>query len=167
MKKIISSLTLVLCFQYVVGQETVNPLAFFEHLMGKTWTIDAKWGDGSPFKQELIVEYGLEDKLIYAHTRGFVDVEKTRFGDRSVGVRQYNIETGKIHFWEFDVWGGTTEGEVISNGRDIWYIYSYQGTTLADIWEYLDDETYAFRVVQYDNEEVGHTYLKGVYKLKD
>lgn len=148
------------------GQEE-NPLAFYEVQMGKTWEIEAKWGDGSLFKQELTIAYGLQDNIVQTLTRGYINPERTEFGDRSVGIRKYDQESGKVLFWEFDTFGGVTTGEVISKDRDIWYVYSYQDKTIADIWEYLDDETYAFRVVSYDNGEIGDMYLKGAYKLKD
>ncbi len=146
--------------------QSENPLAFFEPFLGKTWAIEAQWGDGSVFKQELSMEYGLQNKIIYSDTKGFIDVERTAFGDRSFGVRKFDEESGKILFWEFDTFGGVTQGEIISQGRDLWFVYAYQGMTFADIWEYLDDETYAFRVVAYDNNEIGDTYLKGAYKRK-
>ncbi len=143
-----------------------NPLAFFEALMGKTWEIEANWGDGSVFKQEISIEYGLQDQVIYSYTKGFINAERTEFGDRSFGIRKYDKESGKVLFWEFDTFGGVTTGEVIANGRDLWFVYSYGESTIADIWEYLDDETFAFRVVSYNDGEIGDMYLKGAYKVK-
>lgn len=149
------------------AQKKENPIAFYEAQIGKTWVIDAKWGDGSPFKQELTLTYGLQGQVVYVHTKGYIDQERTVIGDRNFGVRKYDEETGKVLFWEFDAFGGVTTGEVVSQGRDLWYIYQYGEQTIADIWEYLDDETYAFRVVSFDNNEVGDMYLKGAYRLKE
>ncbi|MDW3192194.1 MAG: hypothetical protein R8G66_07510 [Cytophagales bacterium] len=154
-----------LLFGSAIAQEE-NPLTALEPLMGKTWAIDAQWGDGSVFKQELSLEYGLQNQVVYCYTKGFINAERTQFGDRNFGIRKFDKESGKILFWEFDAFGGVTEGEVIANGRDLWFVYNYGETVIADIWEYLDDETYAFRVVSYNNEEIGDMYLKGAYKVK-
>lgn len=166
MKRLLTFVLSGLLFHVSVAQDK-NPLVFLEALMGKTWVIEAQWGDGSVFKQELKIEYGLQDKAVYSYTKGFVNTERTEFGDRSFGVRKYDLESDSVLFWEFDTFGGVTTGEIVSNGKDIWFIYAYQGMTFADIWEYLDEETYAFRVVAYDDGEIGDVYLKGAYKVKN
>ena len=157
---------LILHASYAQDDEA-NPLAILEPLMGKTWAIEANWGGGSLFKQELFVEYGLQDQVIYSYTKGFINSERTEFGDRSFGIRKYDKESDKLLFWEFDTFGGVTTGEIIPNGRDLWFVYSYGESVIADIWEYLDDETYAFRVVSYNDGEIGDVYLKGAYKAKE
>lgn len=157
-------LSFTLSFQLQAQDE--NPLAFLEKLMGKTWVIDAEWGDGSVFRQEITVSYGLQGNIIIFETKGFIDAERTQFGDRSFGVRKYDTESEKVLFWEFDTFGGVTTGEIKQKGKDIWFIYRYGGSTIADIWEYLDDETFAFRVVAYDNNQIGELYLKGAYRAK-
>lgn len=161
--------TLLMCCLFVNSTmaQDENPLDIFEPLMGKTWTIDAEWGDGSAFKQELKIEYGLQENIIYSYTKGFVNPERTAFGDRSFGVRKYDEESEKFLFWEFDTFGGVTTGEIVTKGRDLWFMYEYEGMTFADIWEYLDKETYVFRVVSYDNGKIGDIYLKGAYKVKE
>lgn len=144
-----------------------DPLSIYEHQIGKTWVIEAKWGDGSLFKQEITMEYGLNGTIVVAKTKGFTNQERTDFGERNHGIRKFNVETGKIEFWEFDTFGGVTQGEVLAKGKDVWYVYEYMGTTLADIWQYRDERTYEYRVVNYKDETVGETYLTGTYRLKE
>ena len=146
--------------------QKANPLAPLNMLSDKTWMIEATWADGSVFKQEITGEYKLNENLLITKTMGFINPERTLVGERSYGVRKYDEDSKSILFWEFDTFGGVTTGEIQARGKDLWYIYNYGESTIADIWEYLDDETYAFRVVQYDNAEVGNVYLKGAYKLK-
>lgn len=165
MKCVLSSIISLFLVGSSFAQEK-NPLAPLEPLMGKTWTIEANWGDGSVFKQELYIEYGLQDQVVYSYTQGFINADRTAFGDRSFGIRKYDKARDKILFWEFDTFGGVTEGEILTKGKDLWFVYSYGESVIADIWEYLDDETYAFRVVAFDNGEVGDMYLKGAYKAK-
>ena len=165
MKYLVTLTLSCLMYQFSFAQED-NPLAFLEALMGKTWAIEAEWGDGSVFKQELTLEYGLQDKVVYTYTTGYIDQDRTEFGDRNFGVRKYDAESGKVLFWEFDTFGGVTTGEVIPNGKDIWFIYQYGEMTIADIWQYVDEDTYTFSVVSYDNQQIGDMYLQGTYQAK-
>ncbi len=165
MKHIFFSI-LNLTFFLAVAQEE-NPIEAFEDLMEKTWAIESEWGDGTIFKQELTVEYGLNRTIIISKTKGFTDPDRTQFGNRSYGIRQYNEESGEIRFWEWDTFGGLTEGRVVVDGRDFLFIYNYQDMKFVDIWEYLDDETYSFKVMSYENDEFGDLYLKGAYKSKN
>ncbi len=166
MRKLLSPIFLVAFFCSSAQETEENPLSCFDPFVGKTWVVNGEWGDGSKFQQELTLEFGLNKKVVIAKTKGFIDQERTQFGDRAHGVRKYNPESKKIEFWEFDTFGGTTTGEIQVNGKDLWYIYEAYDMTFADIWEYLDEETYAFRVVQYENGELGDQYLKSAYKLK-
>jgi len=93
-----------------------NPLLVFDNFIGKTWRIDAKWGNGSPFKQEVTFEYDLQKGILKASTKGFIDQGQETWGDRNFGIRKYDATSGKILFWEFDVFGGLTKGEVLVKG---------------------------------------------------
>ena len=156
---------LLLSVSAIVKAQEENPLSIFDALIGKTWAIEAKWGNGSFFKQEVSFRYGLEGNAVFAETKGFVDTEGEEFGDRNFGVRKFDKESDKILFWEFDTFGGVTTGEVQLKGKNTWYVYEYGGTTLADIWEYVDEETYIYKVAQYTDGKMGDVYLEGVYKL--
>ncbi len=155
---------MLLCSQLSIAQD--NPLSVFEPLVGKTWAAAGTWGDGSIFMQEITMEWGLNKTVIKASTRGFVDADRTQIGDRNFGIRQYSKTTERIEFYEFDTFGGYTPGYIDVQGKDFYYIYEYGGTTFADIWEYLNEETYGFRVVQFDGGEIGDTYLSTEYRLK-
>ena len=150
----------VLC----LGQ--AKELSVFNNLIGKTWIAEGKWGDGSIFKQEISYHYDLENTIVVTKAKGFVNKEQTRFGDRNHGIRQYNTEDKKIVFWEFDVFGGVTKGTVIAEGKNIRYSYKYGDSTVTDLWEYIDDETYKFVVGNYKNNTWEHVYLETVFKLK-
>ena len=52
-----------LFFQNVSFTQPTTDLSFFEPLIGKVWVVDGQWGDGTPFKQEIIYEYDLDKKL--------------------------------------------------------------------------------------------------------
>ena len=112
------------------------------------------------------LHYALNKAVVQVETKGYINPERTEFGERNHGIRKYDKESGKVLFWEFDTFGGVTTGEVVSKGQDIWFIYSYGETQIADVWEYVDDNTYSFKVVNYNNNEIGDTYLIGAYKAK-
>lgn len=138
----------------------------FEHLMDKTWVAEGKWGDGSPFKQEIQFTFDLEKQLIVTHTKGFTNQEKTKFGARNHGVRQYDAVTKSYRFWEFDILGGVTEGTVVLKDKNLFYQYKYGDYSLTDAWEYVDDKTYKFTVGIYEDGTWKQRYLETVFKLK-
>ncbi len=141
-----------------------NPLNGFENLVGKTWKAEGTWGDGSKFKQEIDFRYSLEGKTIVTESQGFVNKEQTEYGHRNHGIRKYDAESNTIRFWEFDVFGGVTQGTVSFNGKDILYQYTYGDTEVTDAWEYVDDNTYSFKVGSYVNGEWKQTYLETQFK---
>ena len=123
-----------------------SPLSAFDNLAGKTWEAEGKWGDGSKFKQKISFEYSLSDRIVIATSIGFVDQEQTKLGNRNHGIRQYDQTSNTIKFWEFDVFGGLTTGSVLVEGKNILYQYDYGGTLVTDLWEYVNDNTYNFKV---------------------
>ncbi|WP_262420309.1 VOC family protein [Flagellimonas meishanensis] len=135
-------------------------LAIFDHLMGKTWKAEGEWGDGTKFKQETSFRYSLDSTLIIAESEGFTDRAQTTFGPRNHGIRKFDPQTNSVKFWEFDVFGGVTEGTVKSKGKDIMYVYDYGESTITDYWEYVDDSTYNFIVGSYKDGTWEQTYLK-------
>ncbi len=143
-----------------------NPLSFFEALMGKTWKAEGNWGDGSQFKQDITLKYSLDSTLIIVESKGFTDKAQTQFGPRNHGVRKYNSETKSVSFWEFDVFGGVTEGTVKTEGKNIIYTYTYGSSTVTDMWEFIDDDTYNFKVGDYTNGEWKQVYLSTQFKAE-
>jgi len=127
-----------------------KPLDIFEPLMGKEWSAEAKWGDGSLFKQELQVAYSLDSALVVVNSKGFTNQGRNEYGNRNHGVRRFDAKAKQLTFYEFDVFGGMTQGTVHSKGKDIIYTYDYQGTTITDYWQYVHANTYNFKVGVYD-----------------
>ncbi|MEO9511558.1 MAG: VOC family protein [Flavobacteriaceae bacterium] len=148
MKKYLLLLVLPL-FAHVNAQQ--DHLALFKNLVGKKWIAEGAWGDGTKFKQEIEFEYRLNGTLVFANSKGFTNKEQTAYGPRNHGIRKFDADTNTIKFWEFDVFGGVTEGTVQSNGKNIIYTYAYGESVLTDYWEYVDDNTYNFTVGAYEN----------------
>lgn len=163
MKHILISLLLLPCF----AQSQDNALEIFRPLEGYKWYAEGQWGDGSAFKQEVELEFTLEDNLIKVASKGFTNTEQSEFGPRNHGIRQYDEQLGKIKFWEFDVFGGLTEGIVWGEGKDIIYSYDYGGTKLTEKWVYKDDNTYAFIVGVFENNGWVQKFLETEFKRKE
>ncbi|AXT60882.1 hypothetical protein D1816_11170 [Aquimarina sp. AD10] len=123
-----------------------SKLSMFGNLVEKTWRAEGNWGDGSKFVQEIKFEYSLDSTLVITNAIGFVDKEQTKLGKRNHGIRQFDKESNSIKFWEFDVFGGLTEGVVFSKDKNIIYQYEYGGSNVTDMWEYVNDSTYNFKV---------------------
>lgn len=155
----------------VVGQ--LKELSLFENLVDKTWIADGKWENGSPFKQEVRLQFDLQGTLVIANTKGIIGELQTESGDedlelgnRNHGVRQYNGEHDEIRFWEFDFFGNVTEGIVFAEGNNIIYQYNYDGLQLTDMWEYIDDSTYNFKVGVYNNGKWKQLFLNTTFKAQ-
>ena len=156
-------LALVLCtlaFSTGIAQD----LSIFSPLMDKSWHAEGKWGDGSSFKQEITFHYDLQEKIVIAKSRGYINQEQTEYGDRNHGIRKVNPETGKIEFWEFDVFGGVTQGEVTAEGKDIIYTYTYGTSVVTDYWKYIDDDTYQYTVGSYSDGVWKQKYLETTFQ---
>ena len=141
-----------------------HPLSVFDGLVGKTWVADGNWGDGTAFKQEISFSYDLGKSIIRTNSDGFVDLEQTKWGKRNHGMRKWNASNEQIEFWEFDVFGGLTQGTVVTEGDNIYYQYEYKNgnvtSTLTDGWEKIDDRTYKFTVGIYSQGKWTVTYLQ-------
>ena len=162
MKKILFVSLLLAGFFNLQSQ---NPdLSIFEPLMGKTWKAEGTWGDGSKFQQEITFAYDLGSSLVITESKGFTNQEQTFFGPRNHGIRKYDPQNQTIVFWEFDVFGGVTQGTVTQKGKDIIYTYYYGGTQVTDYWEYVDANTYNFTVGSYNDGGWAQTYLQTQFK---
>ncbi len=147
----------------VCAQEALKKM---EPLMGKTWSATGNWGDGSKFKQEITFSYGLDSTLVFAKSKGFTNKEQTEYGDRNHGIRKYDTASNSYKFWEFDVFGGVTHGSLVFEGNNILYHYVYGGNTITDAWEYVDPNTYNFKVGNYENGEWKQVYLNTQFVTK-
>ncbi len=157
MKAFLTIITGLLCLQNYAQE---NRLSVFDNLMGKTWKAEGDWGDGSQFKQETIFRYSLDSTLVIAESKGFTNREQTEYGPRNHGIRKFDAQSNGIKFWEFDIFGGTTEGVVKIRDKDIVYTYSYGASTVTDYWEYVDENTYNFTVGSFKEGIWEQIYLK-------
>ncbi len=149
----------------IVGQD--NKLESFDNLVGKTWVANGEWSNGSKFKQEISFNYDLNKTLIITNSKGYTNQEQTEYGNRNHGIRQYNSKNDKIEFWEFDVFGGVTQGTVEVIGNSIFYHYKYGESIVTDCWEYIDDSTYKFIVGSYKDGQWEAVYIQTEFKLKN
>lgn len=142
-------------------------LSIFEPLMGKTWEAHGNWRNGTKFKQEVTFEYSLDSTLVITRSKGFTDQEQSRYGDRNHGIRKFDNDNNVIEFWEFDVFGGVTHGEVVQDGKNILYHYRYGESRITDMWEFEDHGTYNFTVGEYSNGKWKQKYLETQFKAAD
>ena len=157
-------LALLVCSFITKAQN--NPLEKFRPLVGKTWEADGKWGDGSSFKQSITFRFDLENTLVIASSKGFVDTNQKTIGNRNHGIRQYDKTSNSMRFWEFDVFGGVTEGTVEFEDKDIVYTYKYGESIVTDYWQYVDENTYNFTVGSRENGEWKQKYLETKFLAK-
>jgi len=156
MKSIIAVLILLISIN-ANGQ--ASELSMFDNLVAKTWKAEGNWGDGSKFEQEIKLEYSLDSTIVITNAIGFIDEERTKLGLRNHGVRQFDKQSGNVTFWEFDVFGGLTKGIVFSEDKNLLYQYEYGETTVTDMWEYVNDSTYNFKVGRYEDGAWKQIYL--------
>ncbi len=150
----------------ILSFSQANPFEVFENLLGKKWVANGQWGDGSAFKQEIEFRYNLDKSIIETNSWGFTNQEQTEFGLRNKGIRAVDPASGKLKFWEFDVFGGTTYGTIEIEDKNIRYQYKYGETVVTDFWEYIDDFTYNFKVGNYEDETWKQVYLETQFKAK-
>lgn len=143
-----------------------NQLAVFETLIGGKWVAEGNWSDGSVFKQEVTFNFDLSGNVVIAKTKGFTDNEQTVFGNRNHGIRKYDPETKQIRFWEFDVFNGLTEGIITVSGNNLYYQYIYGESLITDGWEYVDEDTYSYKVGVFTDDQWEATYLNTIFKRK-
>ncbi|MBD79301.1 MAG: hypothetical protein CL840_10300 [Crocinitomicaceae bacterium] len=143
-----------------------NPLDIFRPLENYVWYAEGEWGDGSLFKQEISFEFSLNNKIVKVQSMGFTNKEQTEYGLRNHGIRQYDEKSKKIKFWEFDVFGGLTEGTVEANGNNLIYKYDYGGTLVTEMWIYISEGSYGFIIGIYENDTWKQTFLKTEFNGK-
>lgn len=135
-------------------KEEPRQLLAFQNLIGGTWTIKADLGNGEVFHQKQQYEWSLNKTIVKVKTQGTIDEETKEFGLRNEGIRAFNPQDNTIRFWEFDVFGGVTEGVVLTEVNNFEYIYNYYGHTIRDKWIYVDKDTYEFIIL---SEKEGET----------
>ncbi len=141
-----------------------SELSVFKNLTDKVWQAEGNWGDGSKFKQEIVFTFDLDSTIVITKSKGFTNKERTEYGSRNHGIRKYDVATKTIKFWEFDVFGGLTKGEVTIDGKNILYQYQYGESVVTDMWIYVDDNTYNFKVGSYADGKWKQVYLETQFK---
>ncbi|MDG1476767.1 MAG: hypothetical protein P8Q14_06450 [Vicingaceae bacterium] len=139
-------------------------ISAFKNLVNKKWKAEGKWGDGNSFYQEITFEYSKDSSIITTKTIGFLNKEKTELGQRNLGIRQIDEKTGAIKFSEYDIFGGLTEGKVTVKDKNILYEYQYGKVAVTDLWEYVDDNTYNFKVGDLKKGVWKDVFLKTQFK---
>lgn len=162
MKKLVILILSIFCFSSLYSQSLLQET--FAPLLNKTWKAEASWGNGGKFKQEVIFETPLDGNIILAKSKGYTNQEQTVYGWRNFGIRKFDTSGENIRFWEYDVFGGLTEGVVLPKGKDLFYQYNYGGTELTDCWQYVNDSTYNFIVGVYADDEWKQTYLETTFR---
>ena len=156
MKKLIF---LLFCAPWI-GFGQTNQLELFNNLVGKTWKAEGNWNDGSKFYQELTINYELDSAIIEVNTIGFVNTDRTEIGDRNHGIRKFDLESGQVLFWEFDVFGGITFGTVMKEENSLIYEYDYGDAYVTEMWEYVNDSTYNFKIGVRRNDKWEQVFLE-------
>lgn len=154
-----------LLFLFSLHAVAQNPhLEAFAPLVNKTWKAEGKWSNGSKFIQEVSFKYDLQKNVVVTNSKGFIDYSQTKLGNRNHGVRMWVNEAKAIKFWEFDVFGGVTEGTVTTENKNFVYTYDYGGTIVTDMWEYVDENTYRFVVGVFKDGKWESIYLDTQFK---
>ena len=156
---------LFLCAPLLLSGQT-HDLSIFQPLVGKKWKAEQKWETGGKFKQEVEVSYALDKKLVLVKSKGYTNQEQTTYGMRNIGIRQMDAKEGKVKFWEYDVFGGVTQGTVFGQGKNLYYQYDYDGAFLTDEWEYVNDSTYNYKVGFWETGQWKKVFLETQFKAQ-
>jgi hypothetical protein len=136
-------------------------------LVGGTWTYEGTWPNGEPFKQEIVCKWGLNNQIIKVETKGVIDREAKIYGLRNEGVRAWDVDKQQMKFFEFDVFGGVTEGCCVFEFDRFHYEYYYQVAgkreLFRDTWRKIDKDTYEFSV-NMKVEDGWKVYTTNTYK---
>jgi len=143
-----------------------SDLSIFKNFVNKTWKAEGQWSDGNSFKQEITFTYSLDSSIVTTKTIGYLNKEKTELGQRNLGIRQVDEKTGAIKFREYDIFGGLNEGTVTIRGKNIMYQYQYGKIFVTDIWEYIDENTYNFKVGDLKKGAWKEVFLKTQFKAE-
>lgn len=164
--KQLTIILLVLTFSaFAKAQDLDINLSPFENLIGGTWKIDTEWGDGTAFKQEITYTWSLSGKIISSKTIGNISKTGYEQGLRNEGVRVWSSADSTLKFWEFDVFGGVTQGKVLVKGKNHYYQYEYETgdgvMTLTDGWEFVSNDEYTYSVGVFKDGKWSQKYLSG------
>lgn len=131
---------------FTLGHTQSSFPAVIDVLMNKTWTAEGEWNNGDRFKQSMTFSRKLNGAFVMTETQGYLDQKTALFGPRSHGIRLFDKKTGTYRFWEFDVSGGVTSGELTFVDKDMYYTYRYGDAMVTDHWDYVDDNTFNYTI---------------------
>ena len=124
--------------------------AVLGELVGGTWIYEGIWPNGEAFKQEIKYRWGLNKQMLKVQTYGVIDNETKAYGLRNEGIRVWDKVLEKMKFYEFDVFGGITEGYCIFEETQFHYEYNYMMVgkleVFRDTWKIINKDTYQFTV---------------------
>ncbi|HAS43791.1 MAG TPA: hypothetical protein DCS93_25140 [Microscillaceae bacterium] len=164
MKYTLITLAIVLTSVQAFAQKNESPLAVFEVFTTGKWEMNGTWGNGKKFRQTQIFKWGLNKKIMKVQTYGTVNQKTGAFGLRNEGIRAWDAQKKQIVFWEFDVFGGITQGTCTVDGKNIYYDYPYMGKNFRDSWVFVHANKYAYKVGVYENGKWGKVYHESYYQ---
>lgn len=140
----------------------------YSNFVGGKWETKGTWKSGASFHQVIVVEPELTKNIFTVKTHDYIDSKKYDHSRRNYGIRAWDNKEKKMKFWEFDVFGGITSGEVVIDGKNIYHVYPYtmdNGETkqLADAWIYINDDTYTYKIAEYADGKLGKEYMSSKY----
>ncbi|MEP1096102.1 MAG: hypothetical protein ABJG78_13390 [Cyclobacteriaceae bacterium] len=144
-----------------------SELSAFENLVGSKWEVVGKWSNGEDFRQEYLFEWSLDKKLIKVQTFGTTNMLTGEYGLRNEGIRFWKENEEVIKFYEFDIFGGITEGVCTIDSNSIIYDYVYEGLTFRDSWIFKDLNTYQYVVENLENGERKELYQTSTITRKE
>lgn len=165
LKSTFSLLVLLVIVQTTLAQIPDDVKAAFEPLVGHTWATEGTWGSGDVFKQRATYRWGLNGKIVQVSTWGNIAEEGYEEGLRNEGIRAWDNSTESVRFWEYDVFGNVSTGDVHAEGRNIYYSYPYdteEGTmTITDAYIYEAEDKYLLKIGVYTEGTWEQVFLEG------
>lgn len=147
-----------------LAQQNESPLVVFEQFVTGKWEMNGTWSNGQKFRQAQTFEWGLDKKIVKVKTFGTINQKTGAYGLRNEGVRAWDAQKKQIVFWEFDVFGGITQGTCTVEGHNIYYDYPYQGKNFRDSWVYINPNKYEYKVGLYENGKWIKIYHESFYQ---
>jgi len=164
LKHIYFALFLFLAINLSVEAQKVSPLNGFDNLVGGIWLTESEWANGQKFKQEIEFSWGLNQKIVKVKTYGTIDQKSKEYGLRNEGIRAYSTQDSVIQFWEFDIFGGITQGICYFNNKDFHYEYDYKGEVLIESWLFVDVDNYKYQIGNLKDGEIDKVYMESTYR---
>lgn len=122
------------------------------------------WSNGQKFRQVQQPEWALNKHIVKVKTWGTINQKTGKFDLRNEGIHTWDAQKKQTIFWEFDIFGGITQGTCTIEDKNLYYDYSYQGKTFRDSWVYIEPDKYAYKVGIYTKEQWQKVFLESTYQ---